>query len=188
MRCSPKILLLVSIATISACRRTAPLPDSPSNDYTDLRPGQTLSVTVPYLASGGYTLKPGSAQVRGSTITLAAGQSFGYQVTRFQVNSAANGQVHLRFKATATSRGGETTHSTHLPALPFPLPRKRAYIRLIYFTRNSQADHNMAIVASQNATDLNALTQRIKITPEACQTDRAISCVWVPPGIAVRQE
>jgi hypothetical protein len=88
---------------------------------------------------------------------------------------------------TATKEG-KTAPEPNPPTLPFALPRGSEHIRLIYLVRASQADHNMAIIASKHLDALNTFTKELKQHPGICARNDEIVCSWVPAGIAVRQE
>jgi hypothetical protein len=100
----------------------------------------------------------------------------------------SNRRVLLEFVSAAETKDGKSTPLSNAPRLPFELPRRSQYVRLVYLVRVSRADHDMAIVASKHLDRLNAFTTRLIENPESCKPTVAISCSWVPAGIAVRVE
>ena len=63
------------------------------------------------------------------------------------------------------------------------------YVRLIYRVRQSQEDHNRAVVAAEDLATLGDLTRRVQFNPDdGCKEGAHGSCSWVPGGIAVRPE
>ncbi|MGI9072716.1 MAG: hypothetical protein ACR2JB_15725 [Bryobacteraceae bacterium] len=86
------------------------------------------------------------------------------------------------------TKDGKTVPEANPPRLPFALPEGTEHIRLVYLVRVSQADHNMAIVASKRLATLNIFTAQLKRNPGVCKRDDETFCSWVPAGIAVRQE
>jgi hypothetical protein len=167
-----------------------PVPAAPpaDNEYLDLTPGSHLSVTVPYFKSGRYVAPTGSETEDKGVVTMSAPDLIGVQVSHFAVEGRADQRVRLLFLSADTTRDGKKTTEEHAPALPFALPKGYRHVRLVYFVRSSQADHNMAITASKTMPDMNEFTNRMRADPSICEKPGPVSCVWVPPGIAVRAE
>ncbi len=174
--CSPKDVRVPTAATPS------------DNSYMDLKPGGTLRIIVPLLKSGGFLPAVGAQQSNGQTISLSAANLIGYEASCYVITGKSGGAVRLKFKSAEMSRDGRTVPEPNPPALPFKLPRRTAHIRLIYLVRVSQADHNMAIVASKDLDALNAFTSKLKQSPSICDEGRELFCAWVPAGVAVRPE
>jgi hypothetical protein len=187
-------LLSSSIACSHKTLGPAALPKAPAdNSFLDLKPGGRLRIVVPVVTSGGYQVatepaKPQGDTPQGKTMVLSANGLAGYEVSRYSINRAAGGRVRLRFTSAQITKEGTTVEGTHAPGLPFALPSAAAHIRLIYLIRNSRADHNMAITASRDLDALNGFTAQVRVNPEVCKQNGAVSCVWVPAGIAVRPE
>lgn len=157
------------------------------NSFTDLKSGSRLSILIPLTKSGGPRLNLGVQQHEGSTITLSAANLTGYEIAYYSI-SGRNGVVRLKFTSAEITKDGKTAPEPNPPRLPFPLPEGREHIRLIYLVRASQADHNMAVIASKHLDALNALTKRLKQDPGMCVRTDEVFCTWVPSGVAVRQE
>lgn len=68
------------------------------------------------------------------------------------------------------------------------LPMQTEHIRLVYLMRVSEADHNMAIIASRRFDALNVFTKKFEKNPNACAISNRVFCAWVPAGIALRPE
>jgi hypothetical protein len=187
-------LLSSSIACSHKTLGPATLPNAPSdNSFLDLKAGGRLRIIVPVVKSGGYQVaaepaKPLGDTPQGKTMVLSGDGLAGYEISRYSINRAAGGRVRLRFTSAQITKEGATVEGTRAPALPFALPSAAEHIRLIYLIRNSRADHNMAITASRDLDALNAFTTKVRVNPEACKQNGAVSCVWVPAGIAVRPE
>jgi hypothetical protein len=61
--------------------------------------------------------------------------------------------------------------------------------RLIYLTRLSKSDHNMAVLAALNVPALESLTRAIDANSEqGCVSTGDAFCAWVPAGVAVVAE
>ena len=61
--------------------------------------------------------------------------------------------------------------------------------RLIYLTRLSDADHNMAVIAAADAAAVDRLTRAMQANPDqACTSTGESFCTWVPPRVAVLAE
>jgi hypothetical protein len=161
-----------------------PVPD---NSYTDLEGGSRLSILIPLTKSG---TRPtfSTQQKNGSTITLSAADLTGYEIAYYSIRGRRDGAVRLKFTSAEITRDGKTVPELNPPVLAFPLPGGSEHIRLIYLVRASQADHNMAIVASKHLDALNTFTKQLKNDPGICARNDEVSCSWVPAGIAVRQD
>jgi hypothetical protein len=156
--------------------------------YQDLAPGQRLHIVVPVLTSGKREAPKLAASINGKEMVFTRGDLAGYEVSEYTAEKRHGGRVELRFTSAAITKDGKTLQETQPPALPFALPQKPQHIRLLYLIRNSQADHNMAIVAAKKRPALEAFTKRLKSRPDICGSESEIFCVWVPAGIAVRPE
>lgn len=131
-------------------------------------------------------IKCQSAQ--GQPLICAAVGPVGYETARYTILPARGGRVRLRFESATTTNDGNTVSETKAPKLPFRLPEKAAYARLIYLQRASESDHNMAIAAADRMDILDAMTKRVRADPAACRTAPNVLCSWVPPHVAVRAE
>jgi hypothetical protein len=142
---------------------------------------------MPLLKSGGFRPNLQAQKTSGNTMTFAADDLIGYMISQYAV-TGKNGVVRLKFVTAQETKQGHAVPLTAPPPLPFELPRKPGHVRLVYLVRVSQADHNMAVVASKRLIALNAFTTRLKADPGVCKTTDEIFCSWVPAGIAVRPE
>ncbi len=181
------------VAIITGCSRTqigVPPPPSafPRNDtYTDLKAGSTLRIVVPLLKSGGFRAALSVGKTEGNTISLSAADLVGYTTSRYAV-TGKDSNVRLKFVSAEESRDGKSVPLPAAPPLPFELPHKTEHVRLVYLVRASQADHNMAIIATKRLDLLNTFTARLKEDPSVCHSNAGIFCAWVPAGVAVRPE
>jgi hypothetical protein len=148
--------------------------------FLDLQPGWRLRTVTPIPKSGGFRLPEPSAP-QGSAITVdAQGEFLGMEtafyevgrdmrITLASVEAAIDGKTELRTKPLATLVG---------------LPEDARHLRLVYLTRSSEADHDMAIAAGRTPGELNELTRGIQADPgSACKS--TAYCAWIPAGIAV---
>ena len=62
--------------------------------------------------------------------------------------------------------------------------RKARFLRLVFLTRSSSADHDMAVLTARRFADLEPRTAALKQDPEHGCTP-AHECSWIPAGIAV---
>jgi hypothetical protein len=160
--------------------------------YMDLQGGSKLRIIV--LLSGAVVSGAAGAQstVESSQaqnqITVHTVGSFGYEQSRYAVDRKSSGKVRLVFESADVTKENKTTTEAKEPALPFPLPRSTEYIRLVYFVRKSQADHNMAILGAKRRDLLDGFTERLEQDPGVCADAKEIFCTFVPPMIAVRPE
>ena len=177
--------------------RVAPGTIDPA-DYIDLEPGWRLRVVTPVLKSGGYRVQPATEQVSGNNITLATGGDFlGYEVAYYAVNprgaalvrTEVRTGVRIEFLSAEITKEGKTFVQSRPVAALFRLPRSARSVRLIFLTRISRQDHDMAVIAAADPDDLNTLTRRVLADPSgACTNKGRTYCAWIPQGIAVTPE
>ena len=194
---SARLILYVGLLTLltGCASRTARVPrvtptGSPNNDYLDIHAGWRLTVVTPILKSGGYVLKTPDTPTSSNAFTLSAGTDFvGYEVAHYEAKDKRGGRVRIEFSSAEVTEDGRTQPRAQSIASVFRLDRRPTYLRLIYLTRVSQADHNMAVVAARKMDALDALTRQVQTNPaDSCKFDQHTSCVWIPEGIAVRAE
>lgn len=139
------------------------------NSFVDLERGSRLSVVVPLVKSGGTQPTFNAQQEYGNTITLSAADLTGYEIAYYAITGRRNGAVRLKFTSADITKDGKTVPEAYPPTLPFTLPPGTEHIRLVYLIRASQADHNMAVVASKHLEALNTFTAQLK-KPQYLQT------------------
>lgn len=191
-----KALALVGLGTLLLCgcgprmaKIAEPAVAQNSNSYLDLQAGGQLRVLLPILKSGGYVPATSSTSSdQDHTIILRAADLEGYELVHYAVKGKHNGRVELRLTSVELVKEGKVVERPQNVKLPFALPQKAAYIRLIYLVRSSRSDHDMAIVASRNKAFLENLTARVEEDPQQCEASREATCEWVPKGISVRPE
>jgi hypothetical protein len=186
-----RTLALACLLTGCAARKVAVHPSAVDRaEYIDLQPGWRLRVVTPVLKSGGFQLQPAGQQFSGSTITLSAGADFlGYELAYYAVRSRNGAGVRVEFSSAEITKEGQVSAQSRPLAPLFQLPRSARYVRLIFLTRISRADHDMAVVAARESQALDALTRRVLADPaSACTTETLTYCAWIPKGIAVAPE
>lgn len=186
-------LVFVALGWQAGCaRRTSRaaepgLPGRPATpDFVDLRPGNTVVVVIPILRSGSYILPSLKKQAMTSNGRIEAGTDFlGFEKDFYTVKRDRNGvRVHFR--------RGEVWHNGKVQKMPAPRVTlfehiENSHVRLVFLTRASEADHNMAILSSGDLPRLNEMTREVTTRAE-CRGGRDGSCIWVPTGIGVRPE
>ena len=175
-------------ATLGPARAASARDDS---SFLDLKPGYRLRVITPITKSGRFTVSTSSEAVpakQGEPIVLKASEDFlGYETAYYDVVAAQAG-IRIQFtSATRSIAGTESPRSTPIAQL-FNIPRGLPNVRLVYLTRQSNSDHDMAVLAADSILRLGALTDHVRQNPAACGASRKQHCSWVPAGIAVRPE
>lgn len=185
---------VVSSALLPGCaRRAAPIaavPTAASRDFVDLRPGWRLRVVTPLLKSGGFKLQTFVTQVSGNTVTLSdGGELQGYETAFYEVAAHPGGGVRISFASAEVTKQGVSVPQPR-PVVPlFDLPPRARFVRLVFLTRISQADHDMAVLAAHDLAAVDRLAAEIQANPRACvSAGRDHYCGWIPAGIAVRAE
>jgi hypothetical protein len=165
--------LTLTLLGLTACsRKTIHAPSTPDtsidNAYLDLQPDSRLRIVLP--------------------LSKTDGTQTGFEIAHYAVTGHAGGRVGLQFMSAEITNDGKAIPQPHAPILPFSVPRRAKYIRLIYLRRLSRADHNMAVVAAHRMDILNSLTKQVRENPQSCHTAGEVLCSWVPPHVAVRPE
>ena len=188
------VLALAALLLYAGCSKrqvatTVPGTVNPADSsYTALKAGDRLRILIPLVKGGGYQPATEPVESQGTTITLSAANLIGYETSYYAVEGREGHKVRLRFSSAQISKDDKTIAEKEEPTLPFPLPTKAAYIRLLYLIRSSRTDHNMAIIGARDRRTLQAFTTRVRNEPDACRSFGSIFCTWVPPGIAVRPQ
>jgi hypothetical protein len=154
-------------------------------DFLDLQAGWKLQVVIPKLRSGGYTL-PSVKRAAANSSEIKVGDDFlGYERDLYDILRRDDGGIRLRFRHAEVWDENRKMHRKSLPSLPLLEDATKArFVRLVYLIRVSSADHNMAIVSSNDVAALSELTQAVVQKAECNNSERA-ACRWVPEGIAV---
>ncbi len=165
-------------------RNLASPPAPPPVDFLELEPGSAVHVVIPITKSGSYVL-PSIRQMKPNDFEIDAGDDFvGYEKALYKVVARQDGGVNVRFEKVTDWKNGKTS-SPDSPRLNlFADSNSFRYFRLVFLTRESQADHNMAIVAANDRENLKALSSAVTRSAE-CKTGETGMCKWVPEGIAV---
>ena len=166
--------------------QTASLAD-PAPDFIDLQPGSIVRVVTPLLKSGGYLPRTDPGQASGNTVTLVADKDLiGYETTFYSVRPRHGGGVSVDFLRAEVTRKGHTHPQASSRGWPLTLPSEARFVRLIYLTRLSATDYDMALVATAEAAALDDLTREVKSA--RCESGSRGFCAWVPAGVAVTPE
>ena len=187
--CAVFLVFLVGCVRKSIRSSTpAPVADT-QNSYVDLQPGWRLRVIVPLTKSGSFKVAPTQESTVGNAITFRVGDDFiGYETAYYAVQGRGRTGVRIAFVAAEDTKNG-VTHAQPVPSVQlFQLPHEVKYVRLIYVTRKSQSDHEMAVLAAKNQVVLDSLTAQVQENPALCRDTHQGSCSWIPTGIAVRPE
>lgn len=186
--CAVSILL----AGCTAARKPVTAPAyglARDHSYIDVEPGSRLRVVTPLLKSGGYRVRaaqdgPGATGPGGPTVQMRVDSDFlGYELAYYAFD--AKGRVRL-LSVEATVQGNKEPRTQPVAKL-FGWPADARFLRLVFLTRASEADHDMAVLTARRYEDLDASTAKLTASPEeACRQNRY--CSWIPGGIAVSVE
>ena len=156
-----------------------------SPDFVDLLPDWRVREITPIFASGGFVAKGGSEKQEGLTITISGSDFQGYETALYSLKPKPGGGVDAKLESVETNKAGQITKEVKPRVLLFQFPRRVRYIRLLYLLRVSTADHNMAMLGSNDVDQLNDLTKQVQSDSANCKALRRAYCSWVPQGIAV---
>lgn len=197
---------LLLLASLGACRKQVPAPAPPrqsSWNWIDLEPGWRIRVVTPIQKSGSYIMKFSPSEGspvepaprvrelsdRKLDIAVTASQDFlGYETSFYTVSAHSRKGVVIAFQsATATIGGVALARSRPVQPL-FRLPSWARSVRLLHLLRFGSADHDAAILAGRNVSELDRLTALVQADPSACRDYRNSTCQWIPAGIAAVPE
>ena len=127
--------------------------------------------------------------VSGNAVTLQAGSDFlGYEKDLYKVElQQRTGGIVVHFSHAEVWENDRTSQRSHPGLLLFPVAENWKYIRLVYLTRESVADHDMAIISAMTPDTLDRSTQAV-IRQAECKSGETVWCAWVPKGVAVDPE
>jgi hypothetical protein len=187
-------IALAALCATFVCCRTHTQANAPrlSIDRTsvDLQPGWRVLVVAPILKSGGFKTHFEEMQSKAGTVTLKTGEDFkGYETDYYRVVDNGS-ELVVRFSSAEIRHNDGTTTQPLQPLVPlFILNEGIHYVRLLFLTRVSEADHNEAILASESLEKLDTLTRTVEADPvQNCKVQSQGSCVWVPEDVAVRPQ
>ena len=187
------VLAAVGAASLTRCRaRQRSSQPSAINDltYIDLQSGWRIRVVAPILKSGGHKLQLEEVHNQNGTITMTTGKDFeGYETDYYEVHNAES-LLTIAFRSAEIRRNDGSMRRALHPLTPlFHLPNETRYVRLLFLTRSSDRDHDQAILTAPSREKLESLTNQVQSNPaQACNSQPALTCVWVPAGVAVRPE
>jgi hypothetical protein len=123
-------------------------------------------------------------------IVAAVDESFAYEVAFYAVEPRRGDGVRIRFRSAQLVRDGKASATARSTLRIFDeLPQHVRFFRLLFLTRASHADHDMALLASDKQENLDLLTRAIKLEGAAgCRPQIRSHCSWIPAGVAVRPE
>lgn len=177
------IVLLTAACSFSPHRRAHTDVPNSSSDFVDLAPGE-LIVVVPLLESGGYILPSLQVHGSGNQRTAEAGRGLiGYQTDTYKIKRKAEG-IQVQFEKGVVWLNGRT-YAAHSPRLTLFGKSTRRYIRLIFLTRVSDVDHDMAVVSADDYQSLGLATAAV-LGHATCYNSGGARCAWIPNGVGVR--
>lgn len=183
-------VLLLACASRQPLQPVATVAPSAHDGFLDLQSGWRLRVIIPVLRSGGYMVETKPAGENGGTLTLSSGGDvIGFETAYYAVEPRRGGGIRIKFTSAEMTAEGTARKLVRSRAPLFRVARGQRYVRLLYLTRASVSDHNMAILAAPDSDRVRAQTAQVRIGPDkACQAQSRLACNWVPVGIAVRAE
>jgi len=188
------LLLWIATAVIvngwSAHRPPNPTTPLVARGYVDLKAGWRIRVVTPITRSGTFQVQTAPTEDSTHSVTLNSGDDFlGYELAYYAVPALPSDGVAVSFVRAERNVSGATRKEAHPQVRLFDLPESYRYIRLVFLTKLSQADHNEAIIAALNVADLEDLTEQLQASPETnCKRESRGICSWVPIGISVQAE
>jgi len=184
--------LVLATALLGCAARAPRSQPQPVIDrsYVDLQPGWRIRTVSPILRSPISKLEIKETKLAGGGVAYAAGNDLlGYETSFYAVTRGKDSGVAIAFVSSEVTIDGKTSSQSHPKLSLFEFPTWTRYVRLVFLTRISSADHNQAVLAASSLADLDKLTQRVEDDPSsACVSQAETYCVWVPQGSAVRPE
>lgn len=184
------VLLLLTACAPRASRAPVATPSAANQtSYIDLEAGWRLHIVFPITRSGKYTVESSTTQQNGNTLTLSPSSDFiGYESDVYSVKARGRDGILIHFESASETKDGVTNQIANPRLTLFQLPRHAKYVRLLFLRRESQTDHDMAVLAAGHKELLASLTIRVQADPRECRDASRSYCSWIPAGVAVRPE
>lgn len=114
------------------------------------------------------------------TIELDPSTLFGFERSHYAVEATG-----LRWVESMRNLNGNETKADAPLLTTFTGKSRKQKMRLLFLTRGSDLNYNMALLRAKDAKAMEAFTQKVRQAPAtACVGE----CIWVPPGVAARPE
>lgn len=187
------LLLIVAAFTFGAACRNRPEADHPApleRAYIDIEPGWRLRVVAPILKSGGFDMHIKEQRQENGVVVLKTGEDFeGYETDFYTVTSKGDG-LNVKLSSARITRPDKKEMRPLRPLDSIlDLPRDTQSLRLLFLVRESESDHDQAVLMAASAPDMDALTNAVLEHPiENCRAQTQATCAWVPRGIVIRPE
>jgi hypothetical protein len=187
-----RVVIAIFAVFTSCSTRRVPVPARVSAshpEYIDLEAGWRLRVVTPISKRGNYRLNYKDVKQADGTITLTTDEFRGYETAYYSVEARKGGGVQIRFVSAELSQDGKSAILSESVRPQFETTQKFRLVRLVYLTRVSDSDHDMAVVAANKQVDLEASTKAVLAEAvRGCVTRSQSQCSWIPAGVAVRPE
>ncbi len=134
------------------------------------------------------SIQSAATESDGRGVVLTSHDVIGYRTVHYETTGSKSGRVRLQFVSAESTIDGKETLETGLPPLPFRLPKGSMHVRLVYLTRLSASDHNMAMLAAKDKMLLDSFTEEFQRDPSICGEGAKVFCTWVPSEVALRPE
>lgn len=186
-------LCVAVTAAFLGCAARVPHTEPPpaiGRSFVDLQSGWRIRTVTPILKSGKYLPEFKETGVSGGTVEFATGDDLiGYETSYYAVVPGKESGIAIAFVSAEATISGKRSRQPEPRVRLFDFSPRAQYVRLVFLTRVSRADHNQAILAASDITTLDNLTQQVEADPAAnCTSQGGSYCQWVPEGIAVRPE
>jgi hypothetical protein len=173
-----------SAATLKLSDPSA-IPDR--HTFIDLEAGWRVRVVTPLAKSGkGYRLAGRTSRDNNGVIQATiGGELAGYETDYYTVVGPERFLVHFVFDSADMALNGAVTPLRRSLVSPFVWPQGKRYVRLVYQIRVSASEHDMAVLAAVQRSNLDESTRELQADPAACGRKKFVYCVWVPQEVAV---
>jgi len=183
----------LALAASLGCTTRVPSTEPPpliDRSYVDLQPGWRIRTVSPILKAGASRLEIKETKTLDGGVAYSAGDDLlGYETTFYAVTRGKDLGVNIAFISSEITISGKNSNQSHPRLSLFEFPAWTRYVRLVFLTRVSSADHNQAVLGASTMAGLETLTQQVEADPvSACHSQEETYCVWVLPGSAVRPE
>ena len=122
------------------------------------------------------------------SLTVKTGSDFlGFETAYYSVDAKSGRIAQTSVEASLDGKPAEPRQAP-LAKGPFPSSQDARFVRLVFLTRSSDADHDMAVLTARRQADLDVWTLKLKADPEGACRAAGRYCSWIPGGIAVTPE
>ena len=111
----------------------------------------------------------------------------GFETAYYELRTVPEGGVRVTLVSVTQSRQGQKTTAAKPSGFAINIPGDKRYLRLIFMRNDEGESREIALLAAESRSGLNAARRRIEAasgSPEACHAEQNVLCVS-PPRLSI---